>query len=70
MTEEKYILNCPDCGQVEGFVGDLNPDEEDDLPQAEMTIEQRTVLTPTGPETRLRCPACGRWLQGDRARPA
>ena len=71
MTELKYVLNCPDCGRVEGFLAAVHAEEDDDAGlEPEMVIEQHVVKTPTGVTTRFRCPRCGRWVQSDRARPA
>ncbi len=71
MGQEKYVVNCPGCGRVEGFVSSVNGyDDEEDSPEAEMSIEQQDVRTSGGQSTRIRCPRCGRWLQPDRIRPA
>lgn len=70
MAEEKYVLNCPHCGQVEGFVSVDAQDEAELPPDSEMFIEEEVVRTPSGTTTRLRCPRCGRWVKPDRVRPA
>ena len=67
--EEKYVLHCPRCGRVEGFVS-ASDDEPDETPEAEMLIEKEVVRTPSGPAVRLRCPRCGQWIRPDRAGPA
>jgi len=72
MLDEKYVLDCPSCGRIEGYVpsagrlGD-DPSEPDD---ADNLIESQVVQTITGPTTRLRCPKCGTWVEGDRGWPA
>ena len=70
MNDEKYVLNCPHCGRVEGFLPGLQSADDDAPPEAEMQIEQNVVRTRHGSATRFRCPRCGRWLQSDAARPA
>lgn len=67
--EEKYILNCPNCGKVEGFFPESD-DEPEELPDGEAVIEDDVVNTPAGPAVRVRCPRCGQWVKPDRARPA
>ena len=71
MVDEKYVLKCPTCGRVEGYIASpVALDDDDDGLVADMVIEQRVVKTPTGTETRFQCPRCGRWLRSDAARPA
>lgn len=67
--EEKYILNCPRCGRVEGYVP-VSSGEPDETPDSDSVIEEEVVHTPAGPAVRVRCPQCGQWVRPDRARPA
>jgi hypothetical protein len=69
MSEERYILECPHCGRVEGYV-DMEDDEEGDAALADSAIVEEEVQTREGPAMRVRCPRCGRWTRPDRARPA
>ena len=69
MQEEKFVLNCPKCGRVEGFFPSAEG-ESDDAPEEEMIIDEDVVQTPAGPKMRVRCPSCGQWIAADRARPA
>jgi uncharacterized C2H2 Zn-finger protein len=69
VMEEKYVLHCPRCGRVEGFLAGSN-DEPDETPEAEGLIEKEVVRTPAGLAVRLRCPRCGQWIKPDRATPA
>lgn len=72
MLDEKYVVDCPTCGRVEGYVagaaraGD-DPGEPDD---AENLIDSEVFEGPHGPASRVRCPRCGGWVAGDRAWPA
>ncbi|KPK82947.1 MAG: hypothetical protein AMJ81_08765 [Phycisphaerae bacterium SM23_33] len=70
MAEEKYVLNCPRCGRVEGYVSADVENEADSPPDPDMFIEEQVVRTPGGTATRVRCPRCGRWIKPDRAHPA
>jgi ribosomal protein S27AE len=73
MTGDKYILDCPRCGKVEGFAPVEVEEEDRDLgPEtADTTIEQEEFEQPGHlPTTRLRCPRCGTWVPADRATPA
>jgi predicted RNA-binding Zn-ribbon protein involved in translation (DUF1610 family) len=70
MTSQKYVLYCPKCGRVEGFVPESAADDEDDTGEAETTIDDEVVDTPRGASTRVRCPRCGGWVAPDRVRPA
>ena len=69
MTSQKYVLYCPKCGRVEGFVPESAADDEDDT-EAESIIDEEVVVTPSGSRTRVRCPQCGGWVAPDRVRPA
>jgi len=69
MGEEKYVLNCPRCGPVEGIVPGRDADERG-LPEGEVIIEEEVVQTAGGTTTRVRCPRCGGWVKPDRVRPA
>lgn len=69
MGEEKYVLNCPKCGRVEGIVP--TGDEEDETTaEADVVIEREVVQTPAGISQRVRCPRCGKWIKADRVGPA
>ena len=70
MTGEKYLLDCPDCGQVEGYVPSDFDEDERAPADPDMIIEEDVVRTSAGPATRVRCPRCGRWIRPDRAHPA
>ncbi len=71
MPHEKYVLNCPKCGRIEGFIDDALGDEEDEAPsESDLEIEEEVVRTPRGTTTRVRCPRCGGWVKSDRAAPA
>ena len=70
MVDEKYMLNCPRCGRVEGFVP---ADFDDDQPASdtETEIDRDVVQTREGkPAMRVRCPRCGQWVASDRVGPA
>lgn len=70
MNGEKYVINCPHCGKVEGYLN--NPiDPEDVQPaDAEEEIIAETFETQGHPVTEVRCPKCGRWLDADLVCPA
>lgn len=70
MADEKYVLNCPHCGPVEGFVSTDFQEQADSPPDGEMLIEEDVVRTPAGTTTRVRCPSCGLWIKPDRVGPA
>ncbi len=70
MSEQKYILNCPKCGRVEGFLPDANEGYDQASATAETVIEEEVVHTPEGVTTRLRCPQCGSWVRPDQVGPA
>ena len=70
MTGEKYVVDCPDCGPVEGYAPTELDDDDTGAADPETIIEEEVVRTPKGPARRLRCPRCGRWIPPDRARPA
>ena len=67
--EEKYVINCPRCGRVEGLVADSS-EEPGESPEAETLIEVDVIRTPAGPAIRMRCPRCGQWVKPDRVHPA
>ena len=69
MPEEKYVLNCPHCGRVEGFFFTGLEDDEAP-PDSDSEIQQQVVRTDCGPAVRVRCPRCGRWVKSDRVGPA
>lgn len=67
---EAYTLNCPHCGQVEGYVACAGT-EDDLVPEdADTLIEEGRFETADGPVTRCRCPQCGAWIDEDLAEPA
>lgn len=70
MADEKYVLNCPHCGPVEGFVATDLQEQADSPPDSETFIEEEVVRTPVGTSSRVRCPRCGRWIKPDQIRPA
>jgi len=69
MQEEKYVLNCPRCGRVEGYIASAT-DDEDAGPESDALITEQHVRAVNGPATRMRCPRCGTWINPDRIRPA
>lgn len=70
MPNEKYSLNCPRCGRVEGVLPDLLGSDDEAAVTADAVISQEVVRTPSGvPGVRLRCPSCGQWVKADRAAP-
>jgi DNA-directed RNA polymerase subunit RPC12/RpoP len=70
MSPEKYVLNCPRCGRVEGLIESDIEDDPDSLPEAEHVIAEEVVRTASGTHARIRCPRCGSWIGPDRAGPA
>ena len=70
MADEKYVLNCPHCGRVEGFVAAEADDDAEAPASDDMLIEEEVVRTRSGTSVRVRCPRCGRWITPDHARPA
>lgn len=69
MNGEEYILDCPECGPVQGF-GPAEYYEEHDLGgDMDMAIEEDAVRTPVGLATKVRCPECGLWVDADRVSP-
>ena len=70
MFGEKYVLNCPKCGRVEGVVPDADEGYDEPGAEAEVVIDEDVFATPAGPATRIRCPQCGLWVRPDRAHPA
>jgi predicted RNA-binding Zn-ribbon protein involved in translation (DUF1610 family) len=69
MTDQKYVLYCPKCGRVEGFVPETF-DQDDDTTESDEVISEEVVRTVGGTSTRVRCPRCGGWVPADRVRPA
>ena len=69
MPGEKYLVNCPTCGPVEGYLTS-DFEEEDDALEADVAIEEATVQAAHGATSRVRCPRCGKWLPADRVSPA
>ena len=59
MADEKYVLNCPHCGRVEGFVS-AEADDDEAPASDDMLIEEDVVRTRSGTSVRVRCPRCGR----------
>ncbi len=71
MNGEKYIIRCPRCGDVEGYVAACGEDEDDTGPgDADGDTEAVAFETEGHPITRIRCPRCGSWLNPEMARPA
>ena len=70
MTDERYVLNCPRCGRVEGIVPSEDVSDPGSPPVSDEDIELRQVETASGPTARVRCPRCGGWIVPDRVRPA
>lgn len=70
MATEKYILSCPSCGPVEGYIFDELPEdrqrEERGILESDALILAETLDTDNGPAVRLRCPRCGSWIHADR----
>jgi hypothetical protein len=48
MSPEKYVLNCPRCGRVEGLIESDIEDDPDSLPEAEHVIAEEVVRTASG----------------------
>lgn len=71
MTDEKYILDCPHCGDVAGYASTELQGEREDVapPDEDSVIEEDVFETSSGPVQRVRCPQCGRWVSTDRMRP-
>ncbi len=69
MNGEKYVLACPHCGDVEGFVEESSQREED-FGNVEEEIVADAFETEGQPVSKIRCPVCGRWLSPDHAKPA
>jgi ribosomal protein S27E len=71
MDGEKYIVKCPDCGEVEGYMSSpIGEDEEAGLGDSEAQIDEEVFDTSSRPVAQVRCPQCGRWLSPYLARPA
>lgn len=72
MEGELYIIACPRCGSVEGFLpaGAEDRERDDMVAEVEDFIEEREFDTDGGPVSRVRCPRCGTWVDADLARPA
>ncbi len=70
MSGEKYIVSCPECGVVEGFMPDADEGLYEPAVVADMVIEEAVVHTPRGVTTRIRCPRCGAWTGPSGVRPA
>ena len=68
MQGELYIVNCPQCGKVEGYAPTSVEGRDTGMSQ-ERLIEEETVETPEGTTVRIRCPKCGGWLPADRSVP-
>lgn len=71
MQGEKYIIACPHCGRVEGYLPSSEEDIEGSLVDVdpESIIEERNFQTEAGPASKVRCPACGQWVPADLAQP-
>lgn len=70
MTQQKYVLYCPKCGRVEGFVPEAYDSDDDAIGEPEQEISEEVVQTAGGTRVRVRCPRCGGWVAPDRVRPA
>lgn len=70
MSPERYVINCPRCGRVEGLIESDIDDDPDSMPEAESLIVEQVVRTPSGNYTRVRCPRCGSWIRPSGSRPA
>jgi len=70
MIGEKFIIDCPRCGRVEGFIPDMDEDLNSTPGDADTDIEEQEFTQEGHPMRRIRCPQCGNWLTGDRSRPA
>lgn len=70
MLGERFILNCPACGKVEGYM----PPETEEMGGAtedpEAIIVEEVVATSGGITSRVRCPRCGRWTEPSRVSPS
>mgnify|MGYP001235139588 CR=1 FL=1 len=72
MLDEKYVVDCPACGRVEGYLAGPtrlgnDPNEPDD---AENVIDSEVFEGVHGPISRVRCPKCGAWVPPDCVWPA
>ncbi len=71
MTDEKWCLDCPHCGKVEGYAPAEREEEQETQPEeSDSVIEEDVFETTSGPSPRVRCPRCGRWMSADRVGPA
>lgn len=68
MTSERFVLHCPNCGQVPGVSPSDDPDDVDDV-SSDDVIDEEVFESEAGPVARLRCPRCGRWVNPDLAEP-
>ncbi len=66
--DEKYVVECPHCGKVEGYLPN-DMDDRDVAPgEGDTEIIEQTFEIPHATE-RVQCPQCGRWLSPDRVHP-
>ena len=68
--DEKYVIQCPHCGVIEGYRPLDSEDVELPPGSEDLVVEDEVFETPEGPRTRVRCPRCGQWLKEDSAHPA
>jgi ribosomal protein S27AE len=70
MSEEKFIISCPNCGPVEGYLSSDQDQEQEEIQESSEDLIEEQVFDLEGlPVTRLRCPRCGRWVPADQAAP-
>lgn len=69
---EKYVIQCPKCGPVEGYASlDSDYDESECGPgDADLEIVEEVFDSAGHPVHKVQCPQCGTWLAADRAVPA
>ena len=70
MQDEKYILDCPKCGTVEGYLPCESEEEDAELETSDEMLDEEEFETEGVPITRVYCPQCGSWIPPDRVRPA
>ncbi len=71
MDLEKYIIDCPSCGKVEGYIQPQQEDYEEESGVGDVDEEtvEETFESKGHPVEKVRCPRCGTWLAANRAGP-
>jgi predicted RNA-binding Zn-ribbon protein involved in translation (DUF1610 family) len=68
MPLDVYRLDCPRCGQVEGY-SETEVANTDFAVDAESLIEEQEFSSPSGPVSKCRCPQCGTWVSASNVEP-